>query len=46
MHASLRLPGGARLFAGDVPAGMAFNGIQGVMLALEFDTVAQARDRV
>lgn len=42
MHASLALPGGAMLFAGDMPPGVPFNGIQGAMLALEYDTVAQA----
>lgn len=42
MHASLVLPGGAMLFAGDVPPGVPFNGIQGAMLALEYDSVAQA----
>ena len=42
MHACLALPGGAKLMAGDVPPGMPFDGMQGVMLALQFDTVAQA----
>lgn len=42
MHASLVLPGGALLFAGDMPPGMPFDGIKGVMLALEYDTVEQA----
>lgn len=42
MHACLALPGGAMLMAGDVPPGMPFDGMQGVMLALQFDTVAQA----
>ena len=42
MHACLALPGGALLMAGDVPPGMPFDGMQGVMLALQFDTVAQA----
>ncbi len=44
MHARLVLPGGAMLFAGDMPAGMAFEGVKGVMLALQYDTVAQAHD--
>jgi PhnB protein len=42
MHASLLLPGGARLMAGDVPPGMPFDGIRGAMLALQYDTVAEA----
>jgi PhnB protein len=42
MHACLALPGGALLMAGDVPPGMPFDGMQGVMLALQYDTVAQA----
>ena len=42
MHACLALPGGALLMAGDVPPGMPFDGMQGVMLALQVDTVAQA----
>lgn len=43
MHACLRLPDGAMLFAGDVPPGMPFDGMKGVMLALQYDTVEQAR---
>ena len=42
MHASLLLPGGARLFSGDVPPGMPFDGMKGVMLALQYDTVDEA----
>ena len=42
MHACLVLPGGAMLMAGDVPPGMPFDGMQGVMVALQFDTVVQA----
>ena len=42
MHACLSLPGGAMLMAGDVPPGMPFDGMKGVMLALQYDTVAQA----
>ena len=42
MHASLVLPGGARLFSGDVPPGMPFDGMKGVMLALQYDTVDEA----
>ena len=43
MHACLKLPGGAMLFAGDVPPGMPFDGMKGVMLALQYDTVAEAQ---
>jgi len=42
MHASLLLPGGARVFAGDTPPGMTYEGMKGVMLALQYDTVDQA----
>jgi PhnB protein len=42
MHACLKLPGGAMLFAGDAPPGMPFKGVEGVMLALQYDTVDQA----
>lgn len=42
MHACLKLPGGAMIFAGDVPAGMPFDGIKGVMIAVQYDTVDQA----
>lgn len=43
MHARLALPGGALLFAGDMPPGMPYDGIKGVMLALQYDTIDQAR---
>ena len=42
MHACLSLPGGAMLFAGDTPPGMPHEGIKGVMLALQYDTIDQA----
>lgn len=42
MHACLALPGGAMLFAGDAPPGRAYEGIKGVMLAIQYDTVGQA----
>jgi PhnB protein len=42
MHACLVLPGGAMLFAGDTPPGMPFEGIKGVMIALQYDTNDQA----
>jgi len=43
MHARLALPGGAMLFAGDMPPGMPYEGVKGVMLALQYDTVAEAQ---
>jgi PhnB protein len=42
MHACLVLPGGAMLFAGDTPPGMPYDGVKGVMLAVQYDTVDQA----
>ena len=42
MHACLVLPGGARLFAGDTPPGMPYEGVKGVMLAIQYDTIDQA----
>ncbi len=43
MHACLSLPSGAMLFAGDAPPGMPFDGMKGVMLALQYDSVDEAR---
>ena len=43
MHACLVMPGGAMLFAGDAPPGRPYEGIKGNMLALQFDTVAEAQ---
>ena len=47
MHACLALPGGAMLFAGDVPPHMmpsgGYDGIKGVMLALQYDTLDAAQ---
>ena len=47
MHAALELPGGALLFAGDVPPHMmpasGYPGIQCCMLALQYDTTDQAQ---
>jgi len=43
MHACLALPGGAMLFAGDVPPGRPYDGIKGTMLALQLDTIDQAQ---
>ncbi len=42
MHARLALPGGAMLFAGDTPPGASYEGVKGVMLAIQYDTVDQA----
>jgi PhnB protein len=42
MHACLMLPGGAMLFAGDAPPGMPYEGMKGVMLALQYDSVEEA----
>jgi PhnB protein len=42
MHARLALPGGALLFAGDTPPGMPYEGMKGVMLAIQYDTIDQA----
>ena len=43
MHACLVLPGGAMLFAGDMPPGMPYEGLKGVMLALQYDSVGEAQ---
>ncbi len=42
MHGCLVLPGGALLFAGDTPPGMPFDGVKGMMIALQYDTVDEA----
>ncbi len=41
MHACLALPGGAMLFAGDTPPGMPYEGVKGVMLAIQYDSIDQ-----
>lgn len=43
MHARLVIPGGPMLFAGDAPPGMPYEGVKGVMLALQYDTIAEAQ---
>ena len=43
MHARLVLPGGAMVFAGDTPPGMPYEGMKGVMLAIQYDTTDQAQ---
>ena len=45
MHARLTLEGNGALYAGDSPSGMPYQGIHGVSMALNYDSVAQA-DRV
>jgi PhnB protein len=43
LHARLVLPGGGVLFAGDAPANMPYEGIKGVSITLNYDTMAQAQ---
>lgn len=45
MHARLALPGGGLLFAGDCPTEPPYEGIKGVSLTLNYDTVDEARRR-
>lgn len=42
LHARLALPGGGTLMAGDCPGNMPFEGIKGVSLTLNYDTIAEA----
>jgi len=42
MHARLALAGNGSLYAGDCPPGMPYQGIHGVSIALNYDTVALA----
>lgn len=42
MHARLALPGGGLLYAGDCRTDIPYRGIQGVSLALNYDSVAEA----
>jgi PhnB protein len=42
LHARLALPGGGVLMAGDCPGGMPYEGIKGVSLTLNYDTVREA----
>jgi PhnB protein len=44
MHARLELDGGVFLYAGDCPSHMPYNGIHGVSLAINYDTVAKAEE--
>jgi PhnB protein len=43
LHARLVLPGGGMLYGGDCPAQMPYEGIRGVTIALDYDTVEAAR---
>lgn len=43
LHVRLALDGGGLIFAGDCPAHMPYQGIKGVMLTLNYDTIAQAQ---
>jgi PhnB protein len=44
VHGRLSLPGGGILYAGDCPPQMSYQGIHGVGVALNYDTVAEAND--
>lgn len=43
LHACLALDGNGYLYAGDAPQGMPYEGIKGVSLTLNYDTVEQAQ---
>jgi PhnB protein len=43
MHARLALPGGATLYAGDAMGQVAYQGIHGVSLTLNYGSVAEAK---
>jgi PhnB protein len=43
LHARLVLPGGGMLYAGDAPADVPYEGIKGVSIAVDYDSVAQAQ---
>jgi PhnB protein len=43
LHARLALPGGGHLYAGDAPAHVPYQGIHGISLTLNYDTVAEAQ---
>lgn len=42
LHARLAFPGGGKLYAGDAPAHVPYEGIKGVSITLDYDTVARA----
>ena len=43
LHARLALPGGGMLFGGDCPGHMPYQGIHGVSITLNYDTVEAAQ---
>ncbi|MDB6002495.1 MAG: PhnB protein [Rhizobacter sp.] len=43
MHARLVLPGGGMLYAGDCPPHLPYEGIKGVSITLDYDTVERAQ---
>ena len=43
LHARLVLPGGGTIYAGDCPPGVPYQGIHGVAITLDYDTVAEAQ---
>jgi PhnB protein len=42
LHARLVLPGGGMLYAGDSPGHVPYEGIKGVSIAVDYDTVGEA----
>ena len=42
MHARLVLPGGGMLYAGDTPTNMPYEGIKGVSITVDYDSVERA----
>lgn len=43
LHARLALPGGGMLYAGDCPVGMPYEGIKGVTITVDYETVEAAQ---
>lgn len=43
LHARLVLPGGGMLYGGDAPAHVPYEGIKGVSITLDYDTVERAQ---
>lgn len=43
LHARLVLPGGGMLYGGDCPAQMPYEGIRGVSITVDYDSVERAR---
>lgn len=43
IHARLALPGGGLLFAGDCPMNMAYEGIKGVSIAVDYPSIDEAK---